>query len=115
MNDLIERLKNVQEIELAIRPSSTPDSFRSALERGYVPVRFPNTRGGTELGVKLDPAGTEWSKADFSKSTGQVLLAGELTLDYTRVRFEGAIDVSTMKGTGNLQPVEESRTTATHS
>ena len=107
MSDLIERLNRPQEIELATRPAATPDSFRSALERGFVPVRFPNTKGGTELGVKLDLTTSSWSKTDFSKRSGTVRITGTLILDYVKVQFHGDIDVATLKGTGYLEPVRE--------
>jgi len=109
MSDLIERLERTQDIVLAIRPTPTPDSFRLALERGFVPVRFPNTRGGTELGIKLD-RDSVWSSEELSKGAGQVQIAGELSLDYTRVRFQGTIDIATMKGSGRLEPIEATQT-----
>jgi hypothetical protein len=105
MSDLIEKLSQTQDIELAIRPVVNADSLRSALERGFVPVRFPRTKGGTELGIKLDPAGSVWSREDLSKGAGQMQLAGEVTLNYKKARFSGIIDISTLRGSGCLQPV----------
>jgi hypothetical protein len=108
MSDLVQRLKKPQDIELAIRPEATSVTLRSALERGFVFVRFPNTRGGTELGVKVDPTTSLWKNVDFPSASGDVLITGTLTLDYIKVRFQGNIDISMMKGTGYLEPIADS-------
>lgn len=73
----------------------------------YVHVKFTETRGGTELGVRLDDARTDLSKADFDKGTGSVHLVGNLTLDYVKVRCVADIDLATMEGKGHLEVLEE--------
>lgn len=115
MAELVERLAQPQEIAVAIRPAATPVSVRSAIERGFLPVRFTKTRGGTEVGVKVDTQRSIWSHADFDNGTGKIQLVGELTLDYTRARFHGTIDLAEMMGTGYLEeilPAPKSENTA---
>lgn len=107
MNELIERLTKEQEIEAGLRPEPTVEAFKAAIDRNYVHARFPNTRGGTELGFPLDRGRSDLSGADFEKGTGSVKIVGELVLDYTRVRFHGTIDLATLKGTGYLEPLGE--------
>ena len=74
-------------------------------------VRFlrcsPETRGGTELGVSIDPAHLDLANADWERRTGTAKLAGELVLDYVRVRCHAAIDLATLAGTGRLEPLGE--------
>ena len=70
-------------------------------------AKFPNTRGGTELGIRLDREQSDITGADFTNGTGSVKIVGGLILDYTRVRFHGTIDLATLRGTGYLEPLED--------
>lgn len=103
MNDLVQRLTTEQPVELSLRPETDLASFRAALDRGYVHVKFTETRGGTELGFEptVDAAG-----ADLEAGTGSVGLSGKLILDYVPVRLHATIDLATLKGTGRLEPTE---------
>jgi hypothetical protein len=107
MNDLVQRLTVEQPIEASLRPERTLDILKAAVDRGYVHVKFTETRGGTELGIRLDPAASDLTAADFQSGTGNLRIVGELTLDYTRVRFHGTLDLSTLAGTGRLEPLGE--------
>lgn len=107
MNELVEKLTQEQEIEASLRPEANLENFKAALDRGYVHVKFPNTRGGTELGIRLDPDASDLSNADFESRSGSVKIVGVLILDYERVRFHGEIDLGTLKGTGRLEPLGE--------
>jgi hypothetical protein len=106
VNELVQRLTNDQEIEASLRPATTLEAFRAALDRGYVHVKFPNTRGGTELGIPIDRERSDLTGA--SSDQGSVKIVGnKIVLDYTPVRFHGTIDLATLKGTGRLEPLEE--------
>jgi len=105
MNELVQRLTQDQEIVASLRPETTVPAFKAAIDRGYVHCKFTQTRGGTELLIPLDRELSDMSGADFEKGTGQVKIVGQLTLDYTKVRFHGTIDLSTLKGTGRLEPL----------
>ncbi|WP_273664743.1 MbtH family protein [Xanthomonas hortorum] len=85
------------------RPETSASVLRRSIDRGYVHVVFPNTQGGTELGIRIDPANTDTSKADFEAGSGEVSLAGTLTLDGVHVRCNARLDLATLKGTGHLQ------------
>ena len=109
MNDLVRRLSESDHpVEITIRPEKTVQAFKERIDRGYVHVKFPSTRGGTELGVRLDPALTDLTGADFERGTGRLSLSGELTLDYVRVRCVADIDLASLTGTGRLIPLEAS-------
>jgi hypothetical protein len=82
-------------------------ALKEAIDRGYVHVKFTGTRGGTELGVRLDTAACDVSRADFANQAGTIHLEGGLTLDYVKVRCIAEIDLTTLAGQGHLKIVEE--------
>ena len=108
MSDLVHRLSTADHPVIAsLRPTSSAQAFKECLDRGYVLIKFTGTRGGTELGVKVDPAASDVSRADFARAEGTVTVVGSLTLDYVDVRCVAAIDLKTLAGTGRLQPVSQ--------
>ena len=103
---LVDRLsKGRHPVEASLRPEKTVQALKKRLELGYVHVKFTGTRGGTELGVRLDANATDLSSADFENPAGTVHLEGELTLDYVKVRCIADIDLRTLAGEGHLVPV----------
>ncbi len=93
-------------VEIGLRPAKTVDLLKKAIDRGYVHVKFTDTRGGTELGVSLDPKESDLGQADFTKGTGKVHLVGGLTLNYVKVRCVADIELNTLTGQGRLEVVE---------
>ena len=103
---LVERLcEGEHEVEAGLRPERTVTIFKEAIERNYVHVKFTGTRGGTELGVRLDGEACDLSAADFEAGRGRVHLEGGLTLDYVKVRCVADIDLETLAGKGHLVKV----------
>jgi uncharacterized protein YbdZ (MbtH family) len=102
-DSLVDRLSQGEHpIEVALRPEKAVKHFKQALDRDYVYIKFKNTRGGTELGVKLDRDACDFSRADFEQSQGMVHLEGGLTLDCTEVRCIADVALSTLEGKGHL-------------
>ncbi|GAB2794002.1 MbtH family protein [Amycolatopsis magusensis] len=102
--DLVSRLcDGEQGIQVVLRPESSAARLAEAIDRGYVHVLVPGTDGGTELGVTLDEAETDRSRADFVAGTGSIQLAGGLTLDFQRLRCAVSVDIATMAGVGVLR------------
>ena len=101
---LYERLGNGEHpVQFISRPETSASVLRQSIGRGYVHVLFPNTQGGTELGIRIDPALTDTSKADFEAGSGEVTLTGTLMLDGAHVQCNARLDLVTLKGTGHLQ------------
>jgi hypothetical protein len=108
MNELVQRLSEGNHfVEVSLRPSKTTAAFKECLERNYVHLKFTSTKGGTELGVKLDPEASNLKGADFENQTGKVHLEGDLTLNYVKVRCIADIDLKTLEGKGHLESVSE--------
>src|SRR5690606_22643854 len=90
---LVKRLPQGSHAVIAgLHPERTVQALKEEIERGYVHIKFTETKGGTELGVRLDPAACDLSRADFEHQTGTVHLEGGLTLDYVKVRCIADID-----------------------
>jgi uncharacterized protein YbdZ (MbtH family) len=108
---LVERLSEGEHpVEIRLRPENTAQAVKRCVDRGYIHVRFPNTRGGTELGLRLNADSCDWSSGNFDASTGSIRLVGELTLDMVKVRCIADIDLSTLQGRGRLQSVAPAST-----
>jgi hypothetical protein len=106
-DDLVKRLsQGDHSVEVGLRSEKAADAFRQAVDRGYVHIKFTQTRGGTELGVRLDRDATDLSRADFDGVKGVAHLVGDLTLDYVKVKCIADIDLETLSGKGHLEPVE---------
>lgn len=103
---LVDRLcEGDQPVEAGLRPEKTVKFFKEAIDRDYVHIKFTATRGGTELGVRLDREASDFSGADFEAGTGTVHIEGGLMLDYVTVRCIADIDLSTLEGKGHLVKV----------
>jgi uncharacterized protein YbdZ (MbtH family) len=103
---LVSRLsKGRHPVESSLRPEKTAKALKDRIDLGYVHIKFTETRGGTELGVRLDREALDLSQADFENRRGRVHLEGDLTLDYVKVRCIADIDLDTLKGEGHLLPV----------
>ncbi len=92
-------------VEVGLRPENTAKLFKEAIDRGYVHIKYTDTRGGTELGVRLDKETSDYSQADFEKGTGRAHLEGHLKLNYVNVRCIADIDIDTLTGHGHLERV----------
>jgi uncharacterized protein YbdZ (MbtH family) len=100
---LVERLSEGHHaVEVSLRPEKTLKLFKEALDRHYIHVKFTQTKGGTEIGFRLDRANSDFSKANFKAGTGKVHLEGNLTLDYVKVKCLADIDLGMLSGTGRL-------------
>jgi hypothetical protein len=104
MSDLVRRLiEREHSVEVSIRPGINVESFQNCLKRGYIHIRFIDTRGSTELGMKIDTARTNLTEADLTQQKGKVQMAGTLQLDFINVRCIAEIDISTFQGIGTLE------------
>jgi uncharacterized protein YbdZ (MbtH family) len=103
---LVEKLcKGDHPVEASLRPEKTVSAFKDRIEMGYVHIKFTETKGGTELGVRIDKEALDLSRANFEDQTGSVHLEGGLTLDYVKVRCVADIDLQTLRGKGRLVTV----------
>ena len=109
MNELVQKLTQEQPIVASLRPETNLQYLKAAVDRGYVYIKFTETRGGTELGIRLIPDLSDLTKANWESGTGSIHIVGDLTLDYVPVRFHGDIDLEKLAGTGRLEIREEAK------
>ena len=108
MNELVQRLSQGNHpVEASLKPKKTLAALKESIDRGYIHIKFTNTKGGTDLGVKLDRDASNLKEAEFDHSSGKVHLVGNLTLNYVKVRCIADIDLETLEGQGHLEPMEE--------
>lgn len=106
-DDLVQRLcTGTHPVEVILRPEQSAQALKACIDLGYVHVKFVNTRGGTELGLRLDHSTTDLGQANFAQQSGTVHLVGGLTLNYMKVRCIADIDLVTLTGQGHLEPIE---------
>ncbi len=108
MNELVKRLSEGSHPVTDGSPQRSSAELKKRIEEfGYVFIKFTETQGGTNLGVRVDRAATDLSEADFERSTGIAHIEGSLTLNYVKVRCVADIDLATLNGTGHLVVLEE--------
>jgi uncharacterized protein YbdZ (MbtH family) len=106
--NLVEYLsESHRPVAVTLRPNND-EAFRESLDRGYVFIKFTDTNGGTELGLRIDPSKTDLSRGDLDARTGTIHLEGELTLNQVGVRCFTDIDLSSLTGQGRLEQVATS-------
>lgn len=106
MDELVERLSTgTHPVEIVVRADPEVDLLKESLARKYVHIKFTATRGGTELGVELDPAASRWTDEQVASRSGTIHLDGTLTLNFEPVRCTADIDLSELRGTGRLIPL----------
>lgn len=99
-DNLVKHLSTGRHPLVAARGSSA--DLKESIERGFVLLKFIDTRGGTELGVALDKQRTVLGNADFVRGQGVIQLVGRLTLNDESVELCAEVDLATLKGEGNL-------------
>jgi len=114
MNELVRRLSQGRHRLVYARAKAASD-LKEALDRKYALLKFPETRGGTELGMPLDLPACKLEGADFEKGRGTIHLEGDLELDYVAVRLVADLDLATLEGEGHLVIREERATKKTAS
>lgn len=104
MSELPHRLADGRH-RIAYRPkrADARTELKEAIERKYVHVLFPETRGGTELGFGLDETRSDLSHANWEAGEGKVHLEGTLQLDGVPVRCVADFDLATVEGQGHLE------------
>lgn len=88
------------------RAIKSVERFKESIDRGFVLIRFTDTQGETELGIRLDNEKCNLHEADFPQSQGVAHLEGNLTLNYVRVRCIVDIELATLEGRGYLEVLQ---------
>jgi len=107
---LVDRLcEGDHAVTVGLRPERTVKLFKEAIDGDYVHIKFTETKGGTELGCRLDRDTSDFSAADFENEKGSVHVEGNLTFEYVKVKCVADIDLSTLEGRGHLVKLVEAK------
>jgi hypothetical protein len=108
MDDLVQRLSQGDHPVSVGGPAPSLAEFQKRVEEmGYVFIKFTETQGGTDLGVRVDRNATDLNEADFKQGSGTVHIEGTLSLNYVNVRCVADINLATLSGTGHLIVLSE--------
>ncbi len=102
ISELVKRLSEGDHPVTAGGPDPSAKKLGEEVGREYVHIKFTGTKGGTDLGVRLDSSVSKLEGADFENATGKVHLEGTLKLNYVPVRCMADIDLASLEGTGHL-------------
>lgn len=103
MNELVERLSHGSHPVTVGGPRPSLTEFHQRVtEMGYVFIKFTDTRGGTDLGMRVEKERTDLSMANIEHGTGIAHVEGKLTLNSVHVRCIAEIELATLNGTGHL-------------
>jgi len=105
-DQLVQYLAEGNHPIIASRADNSVEKFKESISRGYVLIKFTDTQGGTELGIRLNREKTALSQADFEQGRGITHLEGTLTLNYVKVQCLVDIDLATLQGQGHLVVLE---------
>ena len=108
MDDLLTYLSTGERKVIVDRLASAQELHES-IERGFVLLKFPETQGGTELGVRLGKSRVQLAGADFNSGRGTIHLVGSLVLNYHEIELAADIELATMQGTGRVTIVADEK------
>lgn len=108
---LVEKLVTGEhQVEICSRAEAEKKREDLIRQIGYdvVHVLFPNTKGGTEVGIHLqrDLCGDLNLTDDDSHGPGQLQLVGDLTLDWHPIRVTALVSLKSYKGTATVEKRE---------
>ena len=100
---LVDRLcEGMHTVQITLRPEMTMQRFKESLNRNHVPIKFTETNGGSEFGIKLDKAACDLSNVDLDNGWGTAHLEGQMSVDFVRVKCVVDIDLPSFEGSGRL-------------
>jgi len=100
---LVDRLcEGMHTVQITLRPEMTVQRFKESLKRDHMPVKFTETNGGSEFGIKLDKAACDLSNVDLDNGWGTAHLEGQMSVDFVRVKCVVDIDLPSFEGSGRL-------------
>jgi uncharacterized protein YbdZ (MbtH family) len=104
---LVDRLSGQDHrVEIRTRAEDRVAYLQERLELGYVYVHFPDTRGGTELGLKLDSDSAAKAIKQL-KVLDDIELDGRLVLDDVPVMCRVRLSPADLAGRGGLTKISE--------
>ena len=99
MSTLVEKLSKGKH-PVSLFRYKNHDELKAAVDREFVLVKFTETRGGTEVGFRLDRSK---SQINFERPDDAIKLVGEFGLDYLPVECSVSVDSQTFVGEGFLR------------
>lgn len=106
MSELVRQLSQGKH-RIALDRYGSAVELRSRIEGGIVLVKFIDTAGGTELGVRVERNSVIYRTANVDLGADTVQFDGHVTLDFMRVQCHSEVDLGSMSGEGYLVLVSD--------
>jgi len=103
MDELVKKLSNGKHAVIFEPRMKELSEIKERLNAGFVFIKFLETQGETELGINVDHKLTRLSEADLKLGKGILQLVGTCKLNFTKVRCEAEIDLTSRQGRGSLE------------
>ena len=107
VNELVKKLSTGKHnVTIGNRNESYSEIEKRIIDVKHIHITFPNTKGGTELGINIDTESCDLTKADFNKGEGKIHIEGRTNLNYCDVKCIADVDLKSREGKGNLVVVQ---------
>lgn len=107
MDRLVAQLSNGKHpVEFESRTETYDEIKDRLLAMRFVFIKFTDTIGGTEIGINVDEKLSDLTGGNFENGSGKIYVVGNCELNFYKVRCIANIDLSTKKGTANLELVD---------
>lgn len=100
--NLVEALCQDQHIVLFDSDILSFKDLEERLGEKFLYLYFPNTKGGTSIGMGVD----HYSFEKSGKNTNQVHILGHFSLDYTNIRCSISVEMGSMKALASMKKIE---------
>ena len=103
MSDLVQFLCNGEHPVVVNPRQKTREGIKECVARGFLLIKFTDTRGGTELGVPIDQNRSDLGGIESDDGSTEIRVVGDLELDFVPVTCVARIDLATLEGEGHLE------------
>ncbi|MGB0909658.1 MAG: MbtH family protein [Nitrospirales bacterium] len=92
-------------VKLELKSDTKDVELQNAINKGYVVIRFSDTRGGTDLGIRIERDLCVLDNCDVQILRGRMQIVGTVVLNNIRVRCTADINLEDCLGTGHLDRI----------
>ncbi|MBP3325579.1 MAG: hypothetical protein J6L77_04060 [Coprococcus sp.] len=85
-----------QPVRAVLKPDETLDEFVACMKRKFVNLVFTDTKGNTEIGIKIAESSVKAEEIDDSTET--IILRGECGLNFEKIKVKVELSLKDFAG-----------------